>query len=213
MISEPSTGPRTGPHTPQPPNHHAHYPKFHGVSGVLAALSMAFARGASTSVAIELSDLQSSDRLIDIGCGPGAPARVAAKQVRSVVAIDPAPIMLRVARLIPSKSNIEWSLGRAEATGVADESATAVWALATVHHWSDLERSVQEVLRVLRPNGRMIAIERRVRADARGHASHGWTVEQGRAYAKQCLAVGFSSAEMLERSVGDESFVAVRAVR
>lgn len=193
------------------PNHHAHYPPFRGMSGLTAALSMAFARGECTALAIDLSEPVRTDRLLDLGCGPGAPAREVAQRVDTVTGIDPASVMVRVAKLIPSKSNITWKIASAESTGEPDASATIVWALASVHHWDDLDSASHEVLRVLKPNGRFIAIERCIEPGAKGHASHGWTPNQGVAFANVCTAAGFRNAEMLERTVGATKFIAVRA--
>ena len=78
----------------------------------------------------------------------GVPPRSAA----SVVGIDPAPVMLRVARRLtrtrPS-SAVRYLAGTAEALPLPDDSATVVWSLATVHHWRDLDAGLEEALRVL----------------------------------------------------------------
>src|SRR3954454_472135 len=73
------------------PNHHAHYPAFAGVSGLVAALSMVRGRETQTKLALDLAGLRAADRVIDIGCGPGAAARHAARLGATVVGIDPSP--------------------------------------------------------------------------------------------------------------------------
>ena len=77
------------------PNHHAHHREFSGLFGVVAALSMVTGRGDAARLARELSGVAPGDLAVDIGCGPGAAARQAAGAGVTVIAVDPAPVMLR----------------------------------------------------------------------------------------------------------------------
>jgi len=197
------------PESPVVPNHHAHYPPFRGVSGFVAAASMAFMRGASTDLAIELSALAATDRAVDLGCGPGAPTRALAKRVAHVTAIDPAQVMLAVARLIPASSNIDWTLGTAASIPLDTETIDIVWALASVHHWANIENSIAEVFRVLRPGGRFVAIERQTQDGASGHASHGWTTAQGELFARMCRDAGFEASSATQHQNAQGTHVAV----
>src|SRR5215472_3971619 len=86
------------------PNHHAHYPGFAGPVAVLAAVTMLPAGKGNARLAERLSGLTASDAVADIGCGPGTAARSAARLGASVVGIDPAPVMLRVARFLTPPS-------------------------------------------------------------------------------------------------------------
>src|SRR5918998_269668 len=91
--------------------------------------------------AIGLTAVGPEDDVVDIGCGSGAAVRRAARRgASSVVGVDPATVMLRVARLLGRSSRRNGSAVRyvdaaAEALPLADGSASVVWALATVHHW------------------------------------------------------------------------------
>jgi ubiquinone/menaquinone biosynthesis C-methylase UbiE len=177
------------------PNHHAHYPGFAGLSGLLAAASMAVGRQGDARLAVRLSGLHPGDTVVDVGCGPGTAVRRAAQLGASAVGVDPAAVMLRLARLLTRPSDrVRFAHGTAEALPLPDASVSVVWSIATVHHWADLDAGLREARRVLRPGGRLVAIERRIRPDARGHASHGWTDDQARAFADRCLEHGFSEA-------------------
>jgi ubiquinone/menaquinone biosynthesis C-methylase UbiE len=179
-------------HAPQRPNHHAHHPGFAGVGGLVAALTMVIGRTGDAKLAAALTELGAGDRLVDLGCGPGAAARYAQRQGADVTAVDPAPVMLDLARrLTRRRKRVRFLEGAAESIPVPDASATAVWALATVHHWPALEPALAEVQRVLEPGGRFLAIERRSRPGATGLASHGWTPEQAQAFAQMCGDAGF----------------------
>ena len=182
-----------------PPNHHAHHPGFAGVGGLAAAICFTIGRGADADLAIELTGTGPADDVVDIGCGPGvAVRRAAARGASSVVGVDPAAVMLRVARALDRASRrqaptVRYQEGSAEALPLTDGSATVAWSLATVHHWHDLDAGLREARRVLRPSGRFLAIERHVKPGATGLASHGWTDEQAHQFAQRCNDAGFTN--------------------
>jgi ubiquinone/menaquinone biosynthesis C-methylase UbiE len=172
------------------PNHHADHEGFSGFVGLLAALSMVAGREGDARFAARLGGVGSSDVVVDVGCGPGAAVRHAARLGATVIGVDPAPVMLRVARALTRSTNARYVEGTAEALPIEDDAATVVWSIATVHHWRDIDRGLREVRRVLGSAGRFIAIERATTAGARGLASHGWTHEQGEEFARRCSANG-----------------------
>lgn len=154
-----------------------------------------------------------ADSLVDVGCGPGTAARYAARRGARVIGVDPADVMLRVARAIPGRGSIAWREGVAEDLGLPDGSATIVWALATVHHWTDLERGLDEILRLLAPGGRFVALERRVRPGGRGMASHGWTDAQAESFAQMCRERGFVDTEVVDDGSPRRAHIGVLARR
>lgn len=177
------------------PNHHAHHPGFAGLTGLVAALTFSVGRRGFAELAIGLVDLQPGDRVVDVGCGPGVAARVAAGQGASVIGVDPAPVMLDVARWSTwRRTSIEWAAGTAERLPVPTGAADVVWSLSTVHHWADVSAGLAEVGRVLAPGGRFIAVERRVDPTADGNASHGWSPNQADAFADACRTAGLGPA-------------------
>jgi len=197
---------------PSVPNHHAHYPGFAGPAGFLAAASMVLGGEGNARLAERLSELVASDTVADIGCGPGTAARRAARLGASVVGIDPAPVMLRLARLLTRRSPhaVRYAEGSAEALPLAGSSVSVAWSIASVHHWADLDAGLQEIRRVLRPGGRLVAIERLTRPGATGLASHGWTPQQASAFADRCGAHGFTDARVNQHGDGRRTKVSVR---
>ena len=168
--------------------------------GVLAALSMITGRDEDAQLAIRLSGLAAGDVVVDIGCGPGAAVRQAARAGARAVGVDPAPIMLRTAGLL-TRQGVSYRKGAAEQLPVDDGTAQVVWSIATVHHWRDLDAGLREVRRVLAPGGCFVAIERHTNPGAHGHAGHGWTDEQAAAFAARCEEHGFLDARV-ERNRG-----------
>jgi ubiquinone/menaquinone biosynthesis C-methylase UbiE len=184
------------------PNHHADQTHFSGVGGLLAGLSMTVGRGTSSRLAAQLSAAGPDDHVVDVGCGPGSAARHAARLGARVTGVDPAAVMLRLARrLTPGSERVTYVEGAAEALPLADGAATVLWSIASVHHWADIARSLREVGRVLGPGGRFVAIEKEARPGATGHASHGWTDEQAATFADACTAEGFAGVR-IERGRG-----------
>jgi ubiquinone/menaquinone biosynthesis C-methylase UbiE len=194
------------------PNHHHDYPGFSGLSGLLAAATMTTGRGGDSRLVAELTHLRPDDLVVDVGCGPGAAARHAARLGARVTGVDPARVMLRVARALTHGPRVRYVEGTAEALPLPDDSATVVWSIATVHHWRDLDAGVRDVRRVLRPGGRFVAVERHTQPNATGIASHGWTTEQGEAFARILGEHGFADTHVEPpRRSGRRSVIAVVA--
>ena len=202
--------------TTSTPNHHADHPGFAGVRGLAAAACFTIGRGSAADLAIRLAGLRADDVVVDVGCGPGVAARRAAAVSGSVVGVDPAPVMLRVARALGRTGRrgvpgVRYLHGAAESLPLPDDSATVVWSLATVHHWRDLDAGLGEARRVLRPSGRLIAVERRIEPGASGHASHGWTDDHARRFAEACRDAGFTDVEIGHHRSGRGLVLSVRA--
>lgn len=200
--------------SPDAVNHHAEYPGFAGVTGLLAGLTMLVGRGAVARLAADLTSVSGEDHVVDVGCGPGTAVREAARRGARATGVDPAVVMLRLARaLTRNRPVISWAEGNAENLPRPAESATVVWSLAAVHHWRDVAAGLAEARRVLTPGGRFLAIERRVRPGATGLASHGWTDQQADTFVAYCRESGFRSVRVEKRLPGRRAVLVVMAVR
>ena len=171
-----------------PPNHHADYPGFRGVAGLVAGSAWPSDAGAMRSLPCDSVHMGSGDRVLDVGCGPGVAARYAARLGATVTGVDPAPVMLRVARLLtPSSAKVRYANGAAEDNPTSRGICFGGCGRSrTVHHWSAIDAGLREVRRVLLPGGRLVAMERRAKPGVRGHGSHGWTDEQASAFVDPC---------------------------
>jgi SAM-dependent methyltransferase len=123
------------------PNHHADHPGMHGFAGVLAGLTMALGNRRRSQLALDLAAPQPDDDLVDVGCGPGRATGAAGRRAATFVGLDPTPMTLRMARAWPGRGRgrVTWRTGTAEALPIADDAASVVWAVATVHHWRDVD--------------------------------------------------------------------------
>jgi ubiquinone/menaquinone biosynthesis C-methylase UbiE len=180
------------------------------------AVSMTVGRGASARALADLADLSPEDHVVDVGCGPGAAVREAARRGAGAVGVDPAPLMLALARRISTVQgvrDVEWVQGGAEALPLPDRSATVAWALASAHHWTDAAAGVAEIRRVLAPGGRVLIAERLVRPDARGHAAHGSTADGAQHLAEHLRAAGFAEVGTQTRRAGGRTLIVVTGRR
>ena len=200
--------------SPSPVNHHAHHPGFTGATGALFGLIMVVMGRAKARLAADVASVADADHVVDVGCGPGTAVRAAAGRGARVTGVDPAPVMLRLARTVTrDQPSITWADGVAEDLPLQDGSATVVWSLATVHHWKDVTVGLAEVHRVLASGGRFLAIERQVRPGATGLASHGWTEHQAESFAAQCRTAGLQNVQIENQRTGRRSVWVVSGVR
>ena len=95
-------------------------------------------------------------RVLDVACGTGALACVAAGRVDpggAVTGLDANPDMLAVARRKPEA--VDWQEGRAELLPFSDQSFDAVVSQFGLMFFDDRTASLREMHRVLRHGGRM----------------------------------------------------------
>jgi ubiquinone/menaquinone biosynthesis C-methylase UbiE len=196
-------------------NAHGH-DRFQGVPGLVIGAVLLVGRGAVSRLVADLAGVGPGERVLDVGCGPGAAAREAARRGAAVTGVDPAPLLLALGRRLSrgqAARHIAFVEGTAEALPVADRSATVAWAISSAHHWADTAAGLRELHRVLEPGGRLIIAERLARPGARGHAAHGFTTAQAAQTAAAARAAGFADAEHETHRASGRMLAVVRAHR
>jgi ubiquinone/menaquinone biosynthesis C-methylase UbiE len=96
------------------------------------------------------------ERVLDVACGTGALACAAAERVGpggAVTGLDPNDEMLAVAR--SKNTRIAWQHGRAESLPFADASFDRVASQFGLMFFADQPAGLREMMRVLRPGGRL----------------------------------------------------------
>lgn len=104
---------------------------------------------------VALLDPQPEGRYLDIGCGTGNYTRILAGAGGTWMGMDPSLTMLEAARTSGGPT-IAWQQGEAAATGLSDHSLDGITAFLTIHHWPDRPAAFNELVRVLRPGGRLV---------------------------------------------------------
>lgn len=114
----------------------------------------------SNRAVVDAAGVRPEDRILDIGCGPGAALAYAAALATAgtVSGVDPTPRMVTVAsRRVPTATV---KVGGAEKLPFEDDSFTVAWSIAAYHHWPDQEAGIAEAYRVLAPGGRLLIAEK-----------------------------------------------------
>jgi ubiquinone/menaquinone biosynthesis C-methylase UbiE len=114
----------------------------------------------------QLARLAPGESVLDLGCGTGTQAIVAKRRVGPtglVHGIDPSPEMIARARRKASRAGVAVEFASASAQGLPFSGPTfdAVMATLTLHHLGGdgLHRAVDEIRRVLKPGGRLLAAD------------------------------------------------------
>ena len=107
---------------------------------------------------VERAALRQGEEVIDLACGTGNAALVAALRGARVVGVDAAPRLLEVARERARASGVEIDLREGDLLDlpVADGAADVVISVLGVIFATDPAGALREVRRILRPRGRVL---------------------------------------------------------
>lgn len=160
---------------------------------------------------VRLAALRPGERVLDVACGTGVVARLAARQVGdagSVAGLDVNPGMLAVARATaPPDSSITWHEASAEAMPLPDASFDVVLCQMGLQFMPDKPAALREMRRVLAPSGHLIlsvpgptprlfalmgeALARHVGAEAAGFVDHVFSLHDTAEIQDLVSAAGF----------------------
>jgi ubiquinone/menaquinone biosynthesis C-methylase UbiE len=109
---------------------------------------------------IERASLRPGERVLDVACGTGVVARLAAEGVGpagSVAGLDINPGMLAVARsATPADTTIDWHQASADDTSMPDGTFDVVLCQMGLQFFPDKSAALREMRRVLAPGGRVV---------------------------------------------------------
>ena len=112
---------------------------------------------------IGLANLQPGERLLDLCCGTGDVAQAGARQNVRVVGLDFSGPMLAVARERAAASGLAqppvWLRGDALRLPFRDGAFAAVTISYGLRNLADFDAGIREMLRVLRPGGRLLVLD------------------------------------------------------
>jgi demethylmenaquinone methyltransferase/2-methoxy-6-polyprenyl-1,4-benzoquinol methylase len=99
------------------------------------------------------------ERLLDLACGTGDIAELAAREGARVTGIDLTPAMLEVARRRLGRPGVALVAGDMMALPASTASVDAVTVGYGLRNVPSLEIALAEIARVLRPGGRLLALD------------------------------------------------------
>jgi ubiquinone/menaquinone biosynthesis C-methylase UbiE len=119
---------------------------------------------------VEMAEAGSSDRVLDVACGPGLLACAFARVTEHVTGIDLTPRMLEQALALQRRQgldNLTWHEGDVQSLPYASASFSIVSSRFAIHHFLDPLAVLKEMRRVCRPGGRIVVADT---APLQGHA-------------------------------------------
>jgi len=131
-----------------------------------------------------LDRLPRGSRILDVGCGIGGSARLLALHYGfDVLAISISPVQIARARALTPPElarHCQFMVMDALALDLQDRSFDAVWSVEAAPHMPDKQRYVDELLRMLRPQGRLAVADwnRRDSADGAMDRFESWVMRQ-----------------------------------
>ena len=120
------------------------------------AESSSHAKGDTLKVILDFAEPKGTEKTLDIATGTGFTAFAIAPKVSHVIATDLTPEMVaKAAELAQEQAihNITFSVAAAESLPFSTASMDLVTCRLAPHHFQDVPKFLNEVHRVLRPNG------------------------------------------------------------
>lgn len=148
----------------------------------------------TTRLPIEALQWRPNEAVIDIGCGTGASLRHLLGYVPRgrLIGVEPNPTMLAIAQdqteHAGDAEHIKFHRAAAEHLPFDRASIDTALVLSSFHHWQNQEQGLTEVLRVLKPSGRLVLCE-----EPEVMALHGMTAE---GIKQQLHTAGFIEMEL-----------------
>jgi SAM-dependent methyltransferase len=111
-----------------------------------------------SAAVVERAAVSPGDRVVDVGCGTGNAALVAALRGAHVIGVDPAARLLEVARVRADESGVSATFVQGDAASMPLETASADLVLSVfgVIFAPDPAAAAAEIARVTAPGGRII---------------------------------------------------------
>lgn len=148
-----------------------------------------------------LAALVSPDAVVgDLGCGTGQVSAALAPFVARLIAVDNSAAMLQAARKrLQAWSNVDLRRGDIEALPIDDARLDAATVMLVLHHVPEPARALADVVRVLKPGGRVVLV------DMLPHDRESYRQQMGHVW------LGFSE-EQAERLLAGAGFQQIRVV-
>ena len=152
--------------------------------------------------AVELLEVSSEHRVLDVGFGGGVALRLVAERAAFAAGIDHSAAAARAAGEL-FEGEIARGEVRIEEAGVDsmpfdDASFDRVLGVHTIYFWPDPERGLREIVRVLKPGGRLL-LATDAKAAPKAIARHGFTSYTEAQQSELLRRAGFSVIAVTRR--------------
>lgn len=157
---------------------------------------------------VDMADLASTDRFLEVGCGPGTAAAQAAERIGAgrVAAVDPSSTFVDMVRKRVPGADVR--IAGAEDVPFEDAAFTVIVSIASMHHWTDRTAGLATLTAKLAPGGRLLLAERLL-----AKAGHGITPEEITKVMAQLSELGHTDVRTIERKQGRRTITVIHATR
>ena len=167
-----------------------------GAMGWIAGHMMAMKNGHRSIWVFSLLDLKPTDRVLEIGFGPGADIARASQSAAFVAGIDHSDVMLKMASGRNAQAikagKVDLKLGSAAQLPYPEKHFDRVFAINAAQFWKDAVKTLTEVGRVLKPGGWVVlAVQPRSK-----NATEETTRQAGIGLSKSLTSAGFEDVHM-----------------
>jgi ubiquinone/menaquinone biosynthesis C-methylase UbiE len=109
--------------------------------------------------AIELLDISSDDRVLDVGCGTGFATTGLLEKTEHVHGLDQSTHQLEKAfEKFGRRGQVRFYRGDAERLPFADDSFDIVWSSGSIEYWPNPVATLTELRRVGKPGGQVLVV-------------------------------------------------------
>ena len=140
-----------------------------GIMGWLVGWLMAVETRERNAWAVSELHLRPTDNVLEIGFGPGSAIAEAAKTARFVAGVDHSAVMLHQASNLNARAiregRVQLQRGTVEHLPYPTASFDKVFAVNSLQIWPEKPAALQEIRRVLKPDGRIHIFEQPFRGD------------------------------------------------
>ncbi|WEL16386.1 SAM-dependent methyltransferase [Halorhabdus sp. SVX81] len=108
--------------------------------------------------ALELLDIGTDDRVLDVGCGTGFGTEGILEHTDDVYGLDQSPHQLAKAREKLGDGPAQFCFGDAERLPFEADTFDVVWSSGSIEYWPNPVTALRECRRVARPGGQVLVV-------------------------------------------------------
>lgn len=98
--------------------------------------------------------------VVDLGCGVGAPAKYLHGRYQQYIGIDQSAELIAAAeQFTQGLPQVQFKVANAKSTGLPDNSADVILSIGALHHMTELDEVIQELVRIAKPGAYLAVIE------------------------------------------------------
>lgn len=186
-----------------------------GPLGHVAGRLMARMNGPLYDWVTSLLEIQPSDRVLEVGYGPGLGVERLAARARSVAGVDVSPVMWRQAtrrnRSTVQEGRVDLRVAEAGKLPFDDRSFQRAVSVNSLRFWPSPAAGLAEIRRTLQPSGRLVLALRMRREDVGRYdrSRFGMTEADLAELVAQIEAEGFEAVHVERREIRREDIAAM----